>query len=143
MKKLIAAFVLCFIGVFAYSQSAIGVWKTIDDKTGKEKSHVKIYETKSGNLQAEVIKILTPGKENVKCTDCKGSKKDQPIKGMTIMWGLEEDGTNKWSDGRILDPNTGKEYSCKIHLKDENTLEVRGYMGVPTLGRTQTWTRVE
>lgn len=143
MKKFMAAFVVLFLGVFAYSQSPIGVWKTVDDKTGKEKSHVKIYETQSGKLQAEVVKILTPGKENAKCTDCKGAKKDQPIKGMVILWGMEKDGENKWDDGRILDPNSGKEYSCKMQLKNNNTLEVRGYMGVPTLGRTQTWTRVE
>lgn len=143
MKKYFVACILFCLGIFAYSQSAVGVWKTVDDKTGKEKSHVKIYKTKSGNLQAEVVKILTPGKEDSKCTDCKGSKKDQPILGMVIMWGLEEDGDNKWDDGRILDPNSGKEYSCKMQLKDKNTLEVRGYMGVPTLGRTQTWTRVE
>lgn len=143
MKKYFVACLLFSLGIFAYSQSPIGVWKTIDDKTGKEKSHVKIYETQSGKLQAEVVKILTPGKEDAKCTECKGAKKDKPISGMVILWGLEKDNEKRWDDGRILDPNSGKEYDCRITVKDKNTLEVRGYMGVPTLGRTQTWTRVE
>lgn len=126
----------------SYAQTAIGTWKTIDDKTGKEKSYVKIYETKSGKLQGDVVKILTPGREDAKCTDCKGDRKNKPIAGMTIMWGMEKDG-NEWTNGRILDPNSGKEYSCKMKLKDNNTLEVRGFMGISLLGRTQTWYRVE
>lgn len=133
---------IMFVGIFAYSQSPIGTWKTVDDKSGKEKSHVRIYETKSGKLQGEVAKILTAGRENAKCTDCSGDKKDKPIKGMVILWGLEKDGS-EWSGGRILDPNSGKEYKCMMKLKDEDTLEVRGYLGVSLLGRTQTWTRVE
>lgn len=133
---------IMFVGIFTYSQSPIGTWKTVDDKSGKEKSHVRIYETKSGKLQGEVAKILTAGRENAKCTDCSGDKKDKPIKGMVILWGLEKDGS-EWSGGRILDPNSGKEYKCMMKLKDEDTLEVRGYLGVSLLGRTQTWTRVE
>ena len=142
MKKLILAGFIFLFGVIAYAQSAVGTWKTIDDKTGKEKSYVQIYETKSGKLQGKVVKILTPGREDAKCTDCSGDNKDKPINGMVIMWGLEKDGSN-WSGGHILDPNNGKQYKCKISLKDANTLDVRGYLGVSLLGRTQTWYRVE
>jgi|SRR5690606_22636320 len=142
MKKLLTASIVLLFGVMAYAQTPIGTWKTIDDKSGKEKSYVKIYETKSGKLQGDVTKILTEGKENAKCTECEGDNKDQPIKGMTIMWGLEKDGS-EWSGGHILDPNSGKQYKCYIKLKDKNTLEVRGYLGVSLLGRTQTWKRVD
>lgn len=142
MKKLILSGFVFLFGLIAYAQSAIGTWKTIDDKTGKEKSYVQIYETKSGKLQGKVVKILTPGKENAKCTDCDGENKDKPIMGMVIMWGLVKDGA-AWSGGHILDPNNGKQYKCKINLKDNNTLDVRGYLGVSLLGRTQTWYRVE
>ncbi|MFV0304087.1 MAG: DUF2147 domain-containing protein [Moheibacter sp.] len=142
MKKLLITCFIFTIGILAYSQSPVGTWKTIDDKTGKEKSHVRIYETKSGKLQGEVVKILTAGKENITCTECKGDKKDKPIKGMVILWGLEKDG-DAWDDGRIMDPNSGKEYKCSMKLKNKNTLEVRGYLGVSLLGRTQTWVRVE
>lgn len=142
MKKIILVSFLFLFGIMSYAQTAIGTWKTIDDKTGKEKSYVKIYETKSGKLQGDVVKILTPGREDAKCTDCKGDRKNKPIAGMTIMWGMEKDG-NEWTNGRILDPNSGKEYSCKMKLKDNNTLEVRGFMGISLLGRTQTWYRVE
>src|SRR5690606_12263286 len=142
MKKIILASFVFLFGILSYSQSVTGTWKTIDDKTKKEKSYVKLYETKSGKIQGDVSKILTKGKEDAKCTDCKGDKKDKPIQGMTIMWGMEKSG-DEWINGRILDPNSGKEYSCKMKLKDKNTLEVRGFMGISLLGRTQTWYRVE
>lgn len=142
MKKIILASFVFLFGILSYSQSVTGTWKTIDDKTMKEKSYVKLYETKSGKIQGDVSKILTKGKEDAKCTDCKGDKKDKPIQGMTIMWGMEKMG-DEWVNGRILDPNSGKEYSCKMKLTDKNTLEVRGFMGISLLGRTQTWYRVE
>ncbi|MDD3458608.1 MAG: DUF2147 domain-containing protein [Weeksellaceae bacterium] len=142
MKKLILVCGFFLFGLIAYAQSPIGVWKTIDDKTGKEKSYVQIYETKSGKLQGKVVKILTPGREDAKCTDCSGDNKDKPINGMVILWGLEKNGS-EWSGGHILDPNNGKQYKCKISLKDSDTLSVRGFLGVSLLGRTQTWYRVE
>lgn len=141
MKNILTGFLILMIGIMTQAQSPIGTWKTVDDKTGKEKSHVKIYETTSGKLQGDVAKILTPGKEDAKCTECEGDNKNKPIKGMTILWGLEKKG-NEWTGGHILDPNSGKQYKCLIRLKDQNTLEVRGYLGVSLLGRTQTWTRV-
>lgn len=131
------------LGVVAWAQnSPVGVWKTIDDKTGKEKSYVKIYETKSGKLQGEVIKILTPGKEDAICDKCDGEKKNKPIKGMVILWGLDKDG-DTWSGGSILDPNSGKKYKASLKLKGKDKLDVRGYLGVSLFGRTQTWERVE
>lgn len=142
MKKSILTCLILLTGILMYAQSPVGTWKTIDDKTGKEKSYVKIYETKSGKLQGEVTKILTPGKEDAKCTECEGNNKNKPIKGMVIMWGLEKDG-DEWNDGHILDPNSGKQYKCSIKMSGSNKLEVRGYLGISLLGRTQTWERVE
>lgn len=142
MKKNILTLLLFFAGIFLYAQSPIGFWKTIDDETGKEKSIVEIYEVDKGKLEGKVIKILTPGKENATCVDCKGDKKDKPITGMIILWDLEESGDN-WKGGKILDPNNGKTYKCKMNLKDENTLDVRGFLGISLLGRTQTWYRMD
>ena len=133
-----------FIGVLLFAQggiaqSAVGIWKTIDDEDGKVKSHVKIYE-ENGKLFGEVAKLIDP--EQTTCTACKGDKKDQPIEGMQIMWGLERDDDNERDGGKIMDPKNGKEYKCKIELVDANTLNVRGFVGFSLLGRTQTWYRV-
>ena len=121
------------------AQSAVGIWKTIDDEDGKVKSHVEIYE-REGKLYGKVAKLINS--ESTLCSECKGDKKDQPIEGMEIIWNLEEDSDTEWEGGKILDPASGKEYKCKIELTDINTLNVRGFIGFALLGRTQTWYRV-
>lgn len=141
MKKLILSSLVFLFGVLAYAQSPVGTWKTIDDKTGNEKSYVQIYEASNGTLEGKVVKILTPGKENAKCDDCKGALKGKPINGLVIVKGMKKDG-DEYTGGNILDPNNGKEYKCKMKLKDKNTLDVRGFLGISLLGRTQTWYRV-
>lgn len=134
--------VLVLAATNGFSQSPVGTWKTIDDNTGKEKSHVRIYETKSGNLQGEVVKILDPTRENAVCTACTGTRKDKPVKGMVILWGLKKEG-DEWSGGQILDPEKGKQYKCYIKPKGNKQLEVRGYVGFSLIGRTQVWQRVQ
>lgn len=142
MKKYF--FTLLFVmtaGVFsATAQGVIGQWKTIDDETGEAKSIVEIYE-KNGKIYGKVVKILNPAKKDAKCTECKGADKNKPILGMVIIKGLEKD-DDEYTDGKILDPNNGKLYSCTIKLDGKNTLEVRGYIGFSFIGRSQTWTRV-
>ncbi len=143
MKKIIFSGLFLLFSVVVFAQSPLGTWKTIDDETKEEKSYVKIYETEKGELEGKIIKILTPGREEAKCEKCSGENKNQPIKGMVILKDLKKSNSQNWKGGRILDPNNGKEYKAKINLKDENTLEVRGYIGLAMIGRTQTWYRVE
>lgn len=142
MKNLLLTAFVSGIGVFVCAQSPIGTWKTIDDETGTATSHVRIYETKDGRLEGEVIKILEPGKENATCIKCSGDKKDKPVKGMIILWDLTKDG-DEWSGGQVLDPKKGKQYKCYIKLRGTNILELRGFIGVSMFGRTQVWERVK
>jgi len=69
--------------------------------------------------------------------------RDRPLLGLTIMSGFASAGEGKWKNGRVYNPNNGKTYKCKLTLIDENTLELRGYIGISLLGRTETWTRRE
>jgi len=120
--------------------SAVGNWVTIDDKTGKPKSVVKI--TQVGNeLRGNIVSLTDPTKQNAVCDQCKGKNKDKPIKGMTMMWGLKKAGAG-WAGGAILDPSNGKIYKAKMSLVDGGKkLSVRGFIGFALLGRTQTWNR--
>src|SRR3972149_3248271 len=86
--------------------SPVGLWKTIDDETGKAKSLVRIVEV-NGVLSGRIEKLLTPGKENQVCDKCEGALKDQPVLGMEILKGLRK-GDDVWEGGTILDPNNGK-----------------------------------
>lgn len=67
--------------------------------------------------------------------------RDRLLLGLTIMDRFTFAGDGKWKSGRIYDPNSGKTYKCKLTLVDANTLELRGYIGISLLGRTETWTR--
>jgi uncharacterized protein (DUF2147 family) len=131
-------------GVWAQESTPVGVWKSIDDESGRERSIIRITEV-NGELQGAVEKIFErPGDDPEHlCRKCKGARKDQPIVGMTILWGLKRD-DDVWKGGEILDPDNGKTYRCKMTLTDGGTkLDVRGYIGISLIGRTQTWLRVE
>jgi uncharacterized protein (DUF2147 family) len=121
-----------------------GLWKTIDDETKAEKSLVRITDG-GGVLTGKVEKILTD-KADAKCVECTDERKDKPVLGMIILRGIKPDAAEKgtWVGGDILDPNNGKIYKVLLKLVDGGKkLDVRGYIGMPMLGRTQTWHRVE
>jgi uncharacterized protein (DUF2147 family) len=145
MRKLIPATLIAAVLAVpaAWAQnSPVGLWKTIDDATGKPKSLVRITET-NGELSGKIEKLFRePNEEqNPMCEKCEGAMKAQPIIGMTILTGLKKDG-DSWTGGHVTDPKNGKTYNAKVTPIDGGKkLEMRGYMGVPMLGRTQTWVR--
>lgn len=138
MKKLLATFVLSLFSVMSFAQIE-GKWKTIDDETKQAKSIVEIYKKSDGKYYGKVSQLLIkPADPN--CTGCKDDRKDKPILGMEIIRGLAKDG-DEFTGGTITDPKTGKTYKCTI-TKSGDKLNVRGYMGVSILGRTQVWQKV-
>ena len=141
MKNVIVAFVLsAFATLTLQAQDVTGKWKTIDDETGKAKSIVEITES-NGKIYGKVVEILTD-KKDAKCDKCPGADKGKPIKGLTIIKGLKKDG-KEYTGGTITDPTSGKEYKCAIKPNGTDKLDVRGYVGIQALGRTQTWVRVK
>ena len=134
---------LCLLPLTAWAQNTpLGRWRSIDDATGKPKALVEVFEAGNGTLSAKIVQLIdTSDGPNPLCDDCSGSRRNQPILGMTIAWGLKRQG-KAWGGGRILDPENGKEYSVKMTpLAGGRKLEIRGYLGVALLGRTQTWLR--
>lgn len=151
MKPLFATAVALGLGLsanLALAQAAttpVGVWKTIDDETKQERSTVRISET-GGVLTGKIEKIVDPAKQAAKCDECTDERKGQPILGLTILRGVKKNGNDAelWDGGDILDPANGKVYRVRLRPVDGGKkLEVRGFIGMPLLGRTQTWIRVE
>lgn len=151
IKKFLAAACIAIsaMGLMGASaqDSIVGQWKTIDDVTGYPKSIIEISETPSHTFTATVRKIFpVPGAPvHETCVACTGEKHNQPIIGMTILTGLKSDSAVKghYIDGEILDPHNGKSYHCNMQLENNNEkLNVRGYIGLPLFGRTQTWIRM-
>lgn len=129
--------------VIAASTSPAGLWKTIDDKTGKPRSLIRVTEN-NGEYSALVEKGLREGDTGEAiCDKCTDERKGQRIIGMTIANGLKEK-NGVYEGGKILDPENGKVYKCKMKLDETgNRLEVRGFIGVSLFGRSQTWLREE
>jgi len=143
----IVAGALCVAAAGAHAQATpAGLWKTIDDNTKKEKSLVRIVES-GGIYTGRVEKILdTTAPPDAVCKDCTDERKDKPILGMTIIRNVKQHPDDKglFDGGDILDPNNGKVYSVRLKPVENGTkLDVRGYIGAPLLGRTQTWIRAE
>ena len=146
MIKSISAFVLLLGPLLTAqaSESPVGLWRTIDDKTGKEKSLVRIVEA-NGELRATIEKLFREPHEepNPNCDKCPGERKNKPVLGMMIMTGLKKSGS-EYDGGEILDPANGKTYRVKMWTAEGGKkLNVRGFIGVSLLGRTQVWVREE
>jgi uncharacterized protein (DUF2147 family) len=137
-------FVVSAVSLNAAELTPVGLWKTIDDNTGRAKGLVRIRET-NGQYEGRVEKAFPkPGEDPApKCIKCDGARHNQPVLGMTILWGLTKQG-DEYQGGEILDPENGKIYRAKMKLVDGgNKLEVRGYIGISLLGRSQIWLREE
>ncbi|MET3107545.1 uncharacterized protein (DUF2147 family) [Oxalobacteraceae bacterium GrIS 2.11] len=149
-KRLLGALVIGLAGVvmgnavYADQNTAtpVGLWKNIDDVTGKSKALIRITET-DGVLSGKIERLFRDPAEdqNPKCVKCEGANKDQPIIGMVILVGLKKDG-DEYAGGTILDPDNGQTYKSKLVLEeDARKLRVRGYIGIPWIGRSQVWVR--
>ena len=146
MKKAAVAFVLATASVLAMAQATpAGLWKSIDDDGKTEKSLVRITNT-GGVYSGKVEKISDPAKAAEVCSKCDDERKDKPIVGMTIIWEVRQNAEEPglFDGGQILDPSKGSSYKLRLKpIEGGKKLEVRGYIGSPMFGRTQTWVRVE
>lgn len=123
----------------ADSNSPVGKWRTIDDKSGKPKSIVQITEDK-GVLTGKIVELLEGATEKT-CSKCEGDLKDKPLVGMRILWDLKKEG-DEWTDGKIFNPADGGTYTSKAKLSDGGrTLEVTGKWLF--FSRQQQWRRVD
>ena len=68
--------------------------------------------------------------------------RDRPICGLELVGGLDRADSGTWQDGWLYNPKDGATYSAEIRAVSPSELEVRGYLGVPMLGKSQIWTRV-
>jgi uncharacterized protein (DUF2147 family) len=127
------------MAALAGSDSPVGLWKTISDTTGRPAAIVEISES-HGTFQGRIVQLLEKDPAAV-CDKCNDARKDQPVVGMVFLSGLKPD-DGEFSGGEILDPANGKVYRARMKLVDGGSkLDVRGYIGISLLGRTQTWLR--
>ena len=127
------------------AQDLVGIWSTKDDQ-----SKIEIYkcgEKYCGKVVDLKEKVYPEdheraGQPKVDLNNKKKERRNDPIIGLNLMKGFKFKG-KLWEGGTIYDPDNGKTYKCQIKLPDNDTLEVRGYIGIPALGRTEVWTRAK
>jgi uncharacterized protein (DUF2147 family) len=143
MKTLLASILLLAGSASAMAQmSPVGLWRSVDDKTGESKAEIRIAES-GGGLQGRIEKTLRKDAEpDAACDECTDERKGKPMVGLEIIrGGKKTEGKDVWEGGKILDPENGKEYRASFTPIDGGRkLEVRGYLG--PFWRTQTWNRV-
>jgi len=143
MRTLLALGLAVFAaGAFA-QMTPVGTWRNIDDKTGEAKAEIRI-DDRGGKLFGHIVKTLKKdAKPDAVCDECRDERKDKPIQGLEIIRNAQKaEGRDVWEDGKILDPENGREYALRLTpIEGGKKLEVRGSIG--PFGRTQTWVRVQ
>ncbi|MFN6374206.1 MAG: DUF2147 domain-containing protein [Chitinophagia bacterium] len=145
-RILIAIFLLVGFNSIGQEKSGaddlLGIWLT-----GSKNGKVEIY--KNGNsYQGKIVWLQEPidpatGKPKTDVKHPDKSLHQRPVMGLVNLWGFKHKGEQSWENGHIYDPKNGKEYKCIITMKDKNTLDVRGYVGITLIGRTDVWTRTK
>ncbi|MFY7898588.1 MAG: DUF2147 domain-containing protein [Chitinophagaceae bacterium] len=147
MKKrlqLLSSLLICII-MFGFTNSdnadaIVGFWKT-----GDGKAVVEIYK-QSSKYYGKIVWLAEPkdpatGQPKVDKKNEDASLRNRPILGLVNLRDFEFIKSKVWENGKIYDPKSGEDYSCNIKMIDDNTLEVRGYVGISAFGRTDTWKR--
>ena len=146
---LIVACLFVFSAAYAAGPDVIvGKWLN-----GKQTAHVEIYKS-GGKYYGKIVWLKEPvypaddkkgmaGKQKVDRENPDASKRSQPILGLGILRDFTFVKDGLWENGMIYDPENGKDYKCKMTLESPDILNVRGYIGISLIGRTDTWTRVK
>ena len=146
MKKKLLLLVALVLSVTrmasAQTMTPLGVWTN-----SEKKATFEIYKC-STNLCGKIVTIAIPndpatGKPKTDSKNPDPKLRSRPRLGLVFMQGFKYDDDNKWDDGKIYDPETGKTYSCYMKMESANTMEVKGYIGFSLIGKSQTWTRVK
>ena len=138
MSRIVITLTMTLVIVLkSYGQSIEGIWKNIQND--EVQSHIEVFES-DGKIHAKVVELF-PTSLITLCHKCKGEDKGARLTDVLLVNNMKSN-DHKWTDGKILDPKSGKKYACQIELVDDNTLKIRGYVGNPLFGKTFYWHRV-
>ena len=139
LSRILVAAALLLAATSALAEEILGLWDAGE-------SHVEIYAC-GDLLCGRIAELDEPldedGKEKLDKNNSEPALQSRPLLGMDLIAGFVRAGKKKWEDGTIYDPRDGKTYKCVMKLQRDGTLKVRGYVGIPLLGKTVVWTRVE
>lgn len=125
------------LAIDEHADKVMGVWKT-----GSGKGMVKIYK-ENDKYYGKLVWLKEPndesGKPKVDKNNSDESMRSRALLGIVNLRDFVYKGDKVWEEGKIYDPENGSDYSCEMKMTDDNTLEVRGFIGVSLFGRTDVW----
>ena len=127
----------------AQADALLGTWMPSNGR-----SKVKVEKKANGKYYGKIIWLVEPknadGTDRTDKENATTALKTRKLMGSEILTGFVYDADDKeWADGEIYDPKNGKTYSCVITLTNANSINVRGYVGISWIGRTDAWTKVK
>ncbi len=151
MKRIIAMVILYLVLASGIVRAAggddnLGIWNN-EEKDAKieifkcaEKYCGKVVSLTEPNYSTG-SKEGKPGTPKLDRRSPDPGLRSRPIVGLQIMNGFVFAGDRLWKDGTVYDPKRGKTYSGMMTLVSPSQLKLRGFIGVPLMGRTAIWTR--
>jgi len=137
---LMLLFVAMSFSVFAQNKDVIvGKWL---NPSGE--GQIEIYK-KGDKYFGKLAWIKEPninGKPKLDVKNPNATMQKRPLLNLELLKDFVYD-DGKWTDGTIYDPKSGKTYSCNMTMKGNDVLNVRGYVGISLLGRSETFKRVK
>ena len=119
--------------------SPVGFWST---GPAPDNGVIEIFACDSGYCGKLVhLQPRPPGTPTVDLKNPNAARRGDPLCGLVMMGSFKADGTGKFVGGWAYDPDSGNTYSGQMKLDGPDTLKLRGYVGIPLFGRTETWTR--
>lgn len=121
--------------------AVLGVWQS-----GHGNVRVRIFktgETYNGKIAWLRKELDESGKPKTDENNPSESLKGQPLLGLEALSDFTYKGDGVWDGGTVYDPRSGRKYSCKLSVSRSGVLEIRAYMGISLIGKTQVWTRVK
>lgn len=130
----------------ADGQGVTGRWKTADGRALIDIYHCgekicgSVGWLREPNYPADDPKGMG-GKPRVDRQNPNPELRGRNLMGLQILDGFVQEGENRWSGGTVYDAETGKTYKSRLTLLSPDRLKLRGYIGIPALGRSSVWTR--
>lgn len=115
----------------------VGIWWS-QQKDAK----IELFIDAGGSLAGRLIAMPTKSASDVDVKNPEVAQRRRPLLGLVIFSGFRQEAKNRWIDGKAYDPQSGGTFSAQIWLEDAGRMMVRGYLGLPLLGRTEIFRRV-